>query len=91
MSVQPGSGCGRINKEDVVDDCVLMQAKSTRKETITVRFEDLWKLRQHAISSGRSSAFAIGFVLEGSLNHGFFDHRIWIAMPLEEWSKSRRR
>lgn len=79
MKVQPGSGCGIIHKEDVVDKDRLMQAKSTRTEKITINLQDLNNLKEHAIKECREPVFAIGF----SLNGTFLDSRIWLMVPID--------
>lgn len=82
MEIQPGSGCGHINKEDLVDETWMTQAKATKKKAIPLRYEDLFKLMVHATEKSKLSALFIGFAEGG----GFIDQRIWVLTPLPIWS-----
>lgn len=86
MVLQPGSGCGRIHKEDVTDCIYLMQAKSTKGDKVTVHLNDLKKLIKHASKANKNPAFAIGFFVRTILS----DDRMWIMMPIDQWIRHRK-
>jgi hypothetical protein len=85
MEIQPGSGCGRFKKEDLVDEEWMGQAKSTKKSSITLKYEDLDKLRRHAGEQRKLPAFFVGF--EGG--PGFVDQQVWALVPLPTWTATR--
>jgi hypothetical protein len=85
MKRQPGSGCGRLFKEDLVDQVYLGQAKSTRAPSITIKLSDLNNVRTNA--KEKTPILFIGFFKDTQI----WDDRIWVAVPIRHWSKIRGR
>jgi hypothetical protein len=84
MEIQPGSGCGRIKKEDLVDKVWLGQAKSTRRQVITLRMEDLNKVKVHAAVKDKIPVVFVGFV-----GDEIIDGRVWAMIPVSLWNRER--
>lgn len=85
MKKQPGSGCGRLFKEDLVDLIYLGQAKSTRSPSLSIKLEDLERIAEHA--EKKVPILFMGFFKDSQI----WDDRIWVAMPLRHWTKIRKR
>lgn len=85
MKRQPGSGCGRIFKEDLVDEVYLGQAKSTRSSRVSIGKKDLARLRKHA--KDKKPMFVIGFYDDKYIR----EDDVWIAVPLRDWTSIRAR
>lgn len=58
----PNSGAGWISKEDGENEWGLCQLKSTDKESISVKLQDINVLEKHAIVSHKIPVFAIQYI-----------------------------
>lgn len=77
MHIQPGSGCGRIDKEDLICSTHLGQVKSTRTSKIVVSVKDLLLLGERAKDMGRSPVFFLSFLGKRNVRY--------VLIPLTEW------
>jgi len=59
---QPLSGAGWLKKEDGEGERVLVQLKSTEKESISIKFLDIETLIRNSIMIGKTPVFMIDFV-----------------------------
>ena len=50
---QPGSGSGWLHQNDVKSDEYLWECKQTEGKSISIKLEDVEKVRRNALSSGR--------------------------------------
>lgn len=86
MTLQLGSGCGRVQMEDLVDSDNLGQVKSSRGKSVSVKVVDIERLVQHASDAGKKPVFFIGFESADPL----LMPRKWAMVPLGEWKKRIR-
>lgn len=82
---QSGSGSGCIEREDLLGQGFLMQLKSTNKESISIKLDDLKKLMLHAEERDLDPVFAIGF----ERKNRFLPSRIFLAVPLPVWMERK--
>jgi hypothetical protein len=83
MSIQPGSGCGPIDKEDLICPFHFGQVKSTRTEKVSVSIKDLRVLEGRAREKKKKMVFFVSFVGPK------VDDR-YALIPLEEWIRTNR-
>lgn len=81
MTKQPGSGSGRIKREDLIDDEHLGQVKSSKANSIQVTAVDLERLIEHAKKEGLEPVFFLNFRRKGPM----LAPRIWAMVPIEKW------
>ena len=53
---QPGSGSGWLHQNDVKSDEYLWECKQTEGKSLSIKAEDVEKVRRNALSSGRKWA-----------------------------------
>ena len=98
LTKQRGSGCGPVEKEDLVGKDprgtdIMAQVKSHSGKAITIKVEELERVVKHAadckvyedgnhVSDGREPVWIIGIV-----GGTFYGPRDWVLVPLEEWEK----
>jgi hypothetical protein len=98
LTMQRGSGCGPVEKEDLVGkdprgQDIMVQAKSYSGKTVTIKIDDIERLVRHAaeckvfedrtyVSDGREPVFVVRIVREM-----FVGPTDWVMVPLEEWEK----
>lgn len=78
---QPGSGCGRIHKEDLKNKHTLIQDKSSRGDTISVKIADLEALVQNARRLDKEPVMTLNFTRKQAVQAP----RIWALVPIEKW------
>ena len=86
MEIVRASGCGRVEKEDLIDGENLGQVKSSRGKSISVKIVDLERLVQHAKDRGKDPVFFLGYERPGPV----MMPRKWALVPLEKWKKRMR-
>ena len=64
-STTPGSGNGWIVKADVRTESLLIECKTTTKQSYSLKDEDLRKLWEQALIDGRMPVFEIEFAATG--------------------------
>lgn len=80
--IQPGSGSGVIDREDLVlDDTYLIQLKATAAKSAQVKLDDLKKLIMNANRVDLLPAFIIGFEEHDT----FTPSKVFVAVPLSDW------
>lgn len=98
LTRQAGSGCGTLEKEDLVGEDprgvdIMVQAKSHSGKTISIKIEELERLVKHAadckvyengkcVGESREPVWIVGIV-----NQMFAGPKNWVLVPLEEWEK----
>jgi len=84
-SRQSGSGSGCIEREDLKDEGLLIQAKGTIGKSISIKLADIEKLILHAEEDSLDPAFVFGFERRGT----FIPSRTFIAVPISVWMKRK--
>lgn len=72
---QPGSGSGSRHKGDVTEDLLLIEAKTTGKESISIKREWVLDIRRKAAETGQLPALTFGFDDQG------LGREDWTALP----------
>lgn len=81
MNLVPGSGCGSIDKEDLISRGHLGQVKSTRGDRISVSIKDLVLLDERAKENTKRMVFFLSFVKK---------NKRYAIIDLEEWIRMNR-
>lgn len=76
--VQAGSGCGTFKKGDVRTDDLLIENKRTDKQQMTIKAEWLDKIRNEALTEGRTPV--VGIEIAG---------REWVLLLKEDYLTDR--
>lgn len=80
--VRPASGAVEGLKGDIVFDNVLMEAKSTLKNSISIKHDWLAKIATEARNDGKTPALAVSFVTPEGKPVVSGD---WIMVPRHVW------
>lgn len=83
---QPNSGGTRspFKKGDVVTEKVLHEAKTTRKESFSLKWRELNKIYRQAKERNKVPVFHVQFEREGLLS---IEENDWVVLPLSEFRR----
>jgi hypothetical protein len=80
--LRPASGAMEGAKGDIDLGTVLMEAKSSRRESLTVKLDWLLKITKEARTEGKSPALSVSFVMEDGRPR---PDGQWVLIPLSTW------
>jgi Holliday junction resolvase len=83
---RPASGAVEHIKGDIDAGDVLIEAKSTRGDSISIKHDWLGKISGEALRAGKTPALALSFVREDGRP---VPNGEWIAIPLAQWQRMR--
>ncbi len=82
---RPASGAMPGAKGDIELGPTLLEAKSTRRDSMTIKLDWLCKIAREAMAEGKMPALSVSFVNEHGRSRELGD---WVLIPLHKFEES---